>query len=1088
MGEDSGVGVIPRGALVRWLNGQSGNIGVIESADGGRLAVRFDDGSAMQFAWPTKVLERVTFPAGSQVETVEEHEAGVITGATIVSGLVAYQVNLASGTTKSVIETGLRPAIITNPVTLLRSGTLGTARSVNLRIAATRIQFAHQYDNLSSLANSRVDIKEHQVAVLHRVATTYPHRFILADEVGLGKTIEAGLILKELRARGVAKRVLILAPSGIVGQWQYELRRKFNEAFANYTRATITVLEAENPEANVWTLRDSVIASTTFAAWDPLRREQIALAGWDLVIIDEAHHARRTREGEGRFRSTNLYRLAELLADPEQGKALGYLLLTATPMQLDPFELYSLIELLDPTLFADEADFEQHRSELRGLNVAVDRLDRWDLIEADEQEEARADGAWFLGIEEADVRFGSAEGRMELRQELSRKHRLSEVLIRNRKARVGGFMPRHATVWPVEMTELERQAYDAVTLYCRTGYAASRATKNNALGFLMAIFQKLNSSSSYAIRQSLLRRIEKLEARLPAIVDVDEIEEEDLDEGRTEDALGDLLGMSARRATEEEIADLARIVQLLDQIDIDSKAQVLIERLDELAQEEPNVKVLIFTQSRDTQDYLERLLTRDEWRVHIFHGQLDAQEKDRAVAAFRDGRGQEILISTEAGGEGRNFQFCHNVVNYDLPWNPMKVEQRIGRLDRIGQRSPVRIFNFSVMGTIEERVLDVLANRIRVFEETIGGLDPILGNVENDLKRAFALSEAEGAKALANLDKILDSRIRNAREAERKLADLIMDTKSYRKDEVDELLGQRGPVDHNAVRRFVIGALDELGVVISDHPEIKGAYQVRLRGAFENEFPGFVKDGAVRDLTFDPSVARDHEDLEFFAVGHEIVDALIARTRSKGYGGRASYRRISTDEVPEAAGWFFTFVLEFEAVQSLKEVLPVFIKSDGSPEGEMAQWLLSRSQRIKHEDRGDAPIPAQGDAFETAVQQANTIALEHLLARQQDLEQTNRDRVDQERAKLDRFYEYKRVAAREKVASVRRTLERLEASSDSEVLRIVPVWRKNLEIAERDLTSIDGEQARRLAQLAGRETVSAQSELLTASWVEISPP
>jgi hypothetical protein len=244
----------------------------------------------------------------------------------------------------------------------------------------------------------------------------------------------------------------------------------------------------------------------------------------------------------------------------------------------------------------------------------------------------------------------------------------------------------------------------------------------------------------------------------------------------------------------------------------------------------------------------------------------------------------------------------------------------------------------------------------------------------------------------------------------------------------------------------------------------------------------------IRQLTFDPSVARDHEDLEFFAVGHEIVDALITRTRSKGYGGRASFRRISTDEVPEAAGWFFTFVLEFEAVQSLKEVLPVFIRPDGSTDSEMAQWLLSRSQRIKHEDRGDGPLPAQGEAFDAAVQKANAMALERLLARQQDLEQTNRERADQERTKLDRFYEYKRIAAREKVASVRRTLQRLEASADSEVLRIVPVWRKNLENAERDLSSIDGDQTSRLAQLAGRETVSAQTELLTASWVEISAP
>src|SRR4029079_5479018 len=152
----------------------------------------------------------------------------------------------------------------------------------------TRLLFAHQYDELSSLSNSRVEIKEHQVGVLHRVATSYPHRFLLADEVGLGKTIEAGLVIKELKARGMANRVLVLAPSGIVSQWQFELKTKFNEVFAHYNRSTVEYLKANHPGENVWTVNDNVIVSTSFAAHDEDRRREIVLAGWDLVVIDEA--------------------------------------------------------------------------------------------------------------------------------------------------------------------------------------------------------------------------------------------------------------------------------------------------------------------------------------------------------------------------------------------------------------------------------------------------------------------------------------------------------------------------------------------------------------------------------------------------------------------------------------------------------------------------------------------------------------------------------------------------------------------------------------------------------------------------------
>ena len=190
--------------------------------------------------------------------------------------------------------------------------------------------------------------------MLHRVATTYPHRFLLADEVGLGKTIEAGLILKELKARGVANRVLVLAPSGIVRQWQFELRTKFNEIFAQLQQGDGHGTRGEESRRERLDLHDNVIASTSYACVGRRRRAQIALADWDLVIIDEAHHARRTREGRPISLARTCTDSPRRWPIQNSGTSRGCLLLTATPMQLDPFELYSLIELLDPTLFPDE--------------------------------------------------------------------------------------------------------------------------------------------------------------------------------------------------------------------------------------------------------------------------------------------------------------------------------------------------------------------------------------------------------------------------------------------------------------------------------------------------------------------------------------------------------------------------------------------------------------------------------------------------------------------------------------------------------------------------------------------------------------
>ena len=784
------------GNLVRWTAAPGSGVGVVTvtAPNGRKIHVHLDTGEDHIFAWPNDAIERVMFDAGDDVHLVADDEVGVVSAVSQLNGRSVYSVNLPGGLKKTVLEDGLRRAVLTDPLELMRRGQLHSARSVNLRLAATRLLFAHQYDELSSLSNSRVEIKAHQVGVLHRVATSYPHRFLLADEVGLGKTVEAGLILKELKARGMAKRVLVLAPSGIVGQWQFELKTKFNEIFAQLNAQSVAYLESNHPGENVWALNPNVIASSSFASWTDKRTKEIALADWDVVIVDEAHHARRTR---GNLAGTRLYRLVQMLADPEYANSRAMLFLTATPMQLDPFELYSLIELLDPTLFPSNDDFEVHRLELAGLNKTVDGVRRWSALRGAARTELVDEISEWVGNDAKTVTraLGDAASREDLVDELLRKHRLSEVLIRNRKAVVGGFMPRVAAVWDVDLSDAEWEAYHAVTSYARDGFERARVEQNNALGFLMVSFQKMACSSSEALRKSLLRRIEKLDERAKGATTLTAEQEEELEERQTAEAPDDLIATHFFEETEEEIAELHRLVRLLEAIDTDSKVIELRAQLERIASTEANPKVLIFTQFLDTQTYIADHIA-DQWTVHIFRGGLKPAEKDQVVARFREQEGPQILVSTEAGGEGRNFQFCHMLVNYDLPWNPMKVEQRIGRIDRIGQKHPVTIFNMSTTGTVEERVLTVLSRRIGLFEETVGGLDPILGDVERDLRRILSLAGERRAEALEEFEARLESRVADARVVEHRLADLIMDTKSFRQDEVRRLLEHRGSLSN----------------------------------------------------------------------------------------------------------------------------------------------------------------------------------------------------------------------------------------------------------------------------------------------------
>jgi len=1080
-----------KGSLVHWENGPSNNIGVVRDLSPRHITVLFDRGEQQTFVLPNDVLTRVIFDPGTLVQIQPGGEKGVVIGHSEINNLLIYRINLASGSQPNVVETSLRPAVLTNPLELLRQGKLHSARSVNLRLTATRLLFEHQYGELPSLSNSRVEIKPHQVGVLHRIISAYPHRFLLADEVGLGKTIEAGLVIKELKTRGIANRVLILAPSGIIGQWQVEMRTKFGLIFSLYRGDTVAYLQANHPTENVWTLNDNVIASHTFASLYEEKRREISLAGWDLIVIDEAHHARRTWQGTYKYTTTNLYRLAETLAEPEAGKSTGVLLLTATPMQLHRFELFSLIELLDLALFTNFDDFEDHCESLAGLNQTCENVKRIHKLSDSDRQSTVEEVCDWLEKEASDIEslVGTAEGCSQLTDELYQEHRLSEVMIRNRKAVVGGFTSRVAQIWPVEMTDAERKAYGAITNYVQSGYALSRNLKNNALGFLMATFQKINSSSSYALRQSLLRRIEKLEAMLPEQEYDLNIEDEDIEEKPVTETLKDILGVSESEDILTEIGELARIVQLIDDIEIDSKASTLISGLNgEILQEDKNIKVIIFTQFRDTQEYLRRKIP-SPWTVHIYHGQLNPSEKDEAVRRFKEFEGPQVMISTEAGGEGRNFQFCHIIINYDLPWNPMKIEQRIGRLDRLGQKHPVKVINFSLLGTIEERVLDVLHHRIQVFEQTIGGLDPILGDVEDSIKNIFLLaeSEAERNRALAKLDKDLETRIYEARRAESRLADLIMDTKSFRQDEVQELLERRGVLNYQAMMRFILGLLNEFGVKIERSKQMEGVYTLWLNNKFFSEFPQFEREGKERQVTFDPSVARDYETIDFLAFGHELVDKLVEYVRSDSYPGFVSYRLINTDEQEPVRGWYFTYVLEYHGVKDYKEVFPVFVTLEGVEDDSLAVWLLERSARIKREDWGSGELPPRDERFEKAVVYADKRAIQRLLEQQSALSLQNAERLEKERMKLESLYDYRQKALADKLESVNNVLNRVSASTDPTVRRIIPVWQKNLEnvvqLAER--TKVERES--RLNELRGREQISAQHEMISASFVDIVP-
>src|SRR6266536_260347 len=476
-------------------------------------------------------------------------------------------------------------------------------------------------------------------------------------------------------------------------------------------------------------------------------------------------------------------------------------------MQLEAHELYSLVELVDPALFPTEDHFERNRADAPGLNRLVEQLREHGFpLPSRDPDETVAQVATWLAVDDelALKRLRSGSDEIDaLCAELASHHLLSEILIRNRKAVVGGFMPRRATRWEVELRDDERRALAAVEDYVLHGFNLAEATRDNAIGFVMVIFQKLMASSIRALRMWLAGRQERLlKKAVEAGVPIAELELRVDDDNPTSDVVG-----AAGSAYATEAADLARLVELLDAVEVDSKADALLRNLDVIFELDLNEKVLIFTEFRETQSYLAQRSSERGWHVNVFHGQQKPLAKDRSVERFRDESGPQVLICTEAGGEGRNFQFCHLHVNYDLPWNPMRVEQRIGRVDRIGQSEIVQIFNLWVKGTIEERVLNVLERRINVFEDTVGGLDPILGATEKDLRKILRLAETDRNRELSRLEDQLEMQVKNARTAEEKLRDFIMDTKSFPREIAEKIAGRQSPVTADEQERFITALL-----------------------------------------------------------------------------------------------------------------------------------------------------------------------------------------------------------------------------------------------------------------------------------------
>ena len=693
-------------------------------------------------------------------------------------------------------------------------------------------------------------------------------------------------------------------------------------------------------------------------------------------------------------------------------------------------------------------------------------------------DEPRRDVARRLGGSDAD--------REEVCEELSRLHRLSEVLIRNRKKVVGEFMPRQATRWPVTLSPDEYKALEWVEAYVQYGFSLADETAKNAIGFAMTTYQKIMASSINALLGALKRRQQRIIADNESTTTWSTP-----DQAVTScytDSDGDDSSSVFEAGEHSELEWLDTLIPMVESLPRDSKGDEFVKQMGILFEAEPRAKVLVFTQYIDTQDYLaDRLgaLTVNGRLVgiHLFRGALSTAAKDAAINSFRTGTGPHVLISTESGGEGRNFQFCHHLVNYDLPWNPMRVEQRIGRLDRIGQDHVVNIFSLYSERTIEERVLNVLENRINAFVETVGGLDPILGEVESDLRKILRRAPELQDDAIAEFSERLESQVRDARRADEQLRDFIMDTRSYRK-EIVELISNHRELSADERSRFFKELLIDVNTWI-DGPEESGEFMLHFHEPFRSDHDDILDHPRLRAV-FDPGLRRDLESVAFLAFGHPIIEAIRKKVLDSGHEGTVGAWAMPEDrDLPYSQGWLFVYVLDTTGLEPRSDLLPVYVADDGDVSTAIGYALVNRAgfYRSEEDDLGRATIPYV--RLEAAQRDAETLVSDEADARKQTASALATERLAREQQRLTAWFDQRERNAADKLADVATTLNRLRASSDPGDQRILPVWEARHRDAERLVHELPREREQRLASLERGRMPDIEWKLVAAARIEI---
>jgi len=837
----------------RWISDSEPELGIgtILKVAFGRLDVFYPAaGELRQYALKSAPLRRVHFKEGDHIKSHDGADL-IVERVEEKDGLLIYH-----AADRSLPEAELSDSIsFSKPEDRLMAGIVDELDVFDLRVEALQRRCEMRQSPVRGYVGARMDLIPHQMSIAAEVASRLVPRVLLADEVGLGKTIEASLILHRLHLTGRAGRVLILVPEPLVHQWFVELLRRFNLLFSIFDQERCEAIEYSDENANPFLDSQLVLCSVDFLAGDPARAKQVIDAGWDLLIVDEAHHLEWSPKS-----ASPQYNLVEALAQ----KTSGLLLLTATPQQLGPEGHFARLRLLDADRHNDLKAFLAESEQYEHVAQAVDRLLAGGPLSKEDQA--------LFGSKSARIRRhceelmeGKEESRAKLVSELLDEFGIGRVMFRNTRAALTGFPKRKAKLYAIDHTPED----DLILI---------------------------------------------------------------------------------------KVKWLAKLLQSL-------KEQ----------------KVLLICKTRElVEDLAERLLHELNVSIGQFHEGLTLLQRDRNAAHFSEEDGARILICSEIGSEGRNFQFAHHLVLFDLPSNPELLEQRIGRLDRIGQTATIQIHVPYAKGTDAEVLARWYDEGLNAFEKNLHGAAEIAKVLQDDL--AALMEEFDAAKLKSLITKSKKQSTLVGKKLERG-HDRLLELNSFQPEKAEKTIQQIRALDEDrSFEEFFIRLLDHYGMSIEDLEN--RSYVLAPGSGATHVLPGMPEEGL--SVTFARARSLSREDWSFMSIDHPLMRAAMDLLLSSEPGNSAfAIWKGSGGESLLVEAWF---VVESIAQPSLHvdrflPAIPVRIMVDHAQQDHTdkpapAPDVLGKGNINKLLDRG----PLKKKILPDMLKKANALAEERLAA------------------------------------------------------------------------------------------------------------